>query len=145
MSTHTFVTGAMSAPFVKRAADEAPKTSSLKAAVLECAGATAALQLTHWKASTKDNTHEALGDLYSAMSGLNDTFAECLMGIEGRDFPETSFSFTPSQEPAAAVSGLKAIAEKLLAGAKAANAEDLVNIAADMLGIINKTAYKLQQ
>lgn len=46
-------------------------------------GFNTALQMSHWQADTVTNEHKALGDLYGALVGLLDEFAEVYMGRYG--------------------------------------------------------------
>ena len=110
--------------------------------VLELVAANAQLLLAHWQAPTKTNEHAAIGELYEAIAGLTDTYAEALMGGAGsREFPTgVSCPFTPGTDAKKAVADMKAAVQSLLS---ASETEDLKNVAADMLGAVNKTLYKL--
>lgn len=117
------------------------KASSLPAADLTIAQLVAfngALQIAHWEADTKSNEHKALGELYDAMVGLTDKFAEAFMGKNGVIKCPERVALVELTNPTAQgleiVEGLKGEVE----------GDDLLNILADMEGALNKAAYLLK-
>lgn len=123
----------------KRAGDD------MHTLILELAGDNARLQLAHWRADTKTNEHEALGNLYEAIAGLVDRLAEVSMGADdNRNFASVDVTLDPDTEPKDLLDSMKSTGDKLVAKAKADGSEDLQNIAADVVENINRTLYKLQ-
>lgn len=111
------------------------------------------VQIAHWQSPTKTNEHAALGDLYSELNGLTDTFVECCMGYFGdREIPMRPLDIRQNLDPSLLVSEgknmISALRSSLIEDKDEEKTEDevadLLNILADMQGILNKTAYKLQ-
>ena len=118
--------------------------SHLKDAIGELNAYGASLRLAHWKADTKSNQHEALGALYDSMSDLTDTFAETYMGHYG------SQKIDIPLKPILDVSGAPVrrgceIISYIIKELKAGQEDDLINIAADMQGTLNKARYLLKE
>lgn len=118
--------------------------SHLKDPIGELNAYTASLRLAHWKANTVTNEHKTLGDLYDTMSDLVDSFAETYMGRYGSE----TFDIPPKPiidiSDAPVAEGCE-IVEGLIAELKAGQDDDLINIAADMQGALNKARYLLKE
>lgn len=103
------------------------------------------LRATHWQASSKDNTHEALGKLYEGLDGKLDDLVETYMGIaRNRTLAGGSFPVKANRTPAEIVDALKAKVTELLEACKQESYDDLANISADMLAEVNHTAFLLE-
>lgn len=116
-----------------------PKTS-----VPECIGKmmayNTALQMAHWQADTVTNEHKALGDLYEALVGLLDQFAEVYMGCYGvLEFQKMQVEKLkrPCSEGLMIVEELKSEIDEDDIG--------LENIVADMEIALNKAKYLLKE
>jgi DNA-binding ferritin-like protein len=100
------------------------------------------LQIAHWQADTKLNTHKALGDLYDEMIDLTDKLAEVNAGkIGNTDFDGAEMNLTPGV-------AIKELLAEGMSNVAAARAElttgiddDLMNILADMSTAINRALY----
>jgi len=119
--------------------------SGIRQQILKLLLLNSSVRVAHWRASTKTNEHKALGDLHEAIDGLVDDYVEMLMGREGsREFSSISGEVNASASNADLIKDLREAAAGLLSHAKGADAEDLVNTAAEIVGTINKAAYLLQ-
>lgn len=120
-------------------------SDTLKGQIVSLLQLNTSVKLAHWHASTSVNTHKALGDLYDAIEESVDTFAETEMGIsKNRQFINMSCETRGDYSVAALITELRARAEALVNSSKACGCEDLVNVAADLLGAVNKAAYLLE-
>lgn len=120
-------------------------SDTLKGQVLSLLLLNNSVKVAHWHASTSINTHKALGDLYDAVEEALDTFAETEMGISrNRNFVSVSGTVQAGMGVPALISELRERSEALVNSSKALGCEDLVNIAADLLGAVNKAAYLLE-
>lgn len=112
---------------------------------VECIGNLVAyvssLQFNHWKANTVTNEHKALGDLYSALQGLTDEFAEAYMGKYGVFTMPKGLSLSIIEGPCK--KGLELVEE--LKEETDAECDDLLNIIADMKHALHKAAYLLKE
>ena len=127
-------------PVIKQAEESGIRSKILKLLLLN-----ASVRVAHWRASTKTNEHAALGGLYSAVDDFVDAFIEMEMGRAGsRDFSSTSGEINASASNEELVKDLRTAAVGLLEEAKSKNAEDLINMAAELIGTINKAAYLLE-
>lgn len=126
-------------PVVKKAA-----FGDCRASVIALLGMIPTLRVAHWQASTKTNEHKALGDLYEALDGLIDDFAETLMGLDGNDrsFESHGCTIEAKNEFAGIVKRIRDEVNKVV---EATSSEaDLNNIAADMRQAVNKACYLLE-
>lgn len=120
-------------------------SDTLKGQVLSLLLLNNSVRVAHWHASTSVNTHKALGDLYEAVDGALDSFVETEMGISrNRNFISVSGAVQADMGVPALISELRSRSEALVNSSKACGCEDLVNIAADLLGAVNKAAYLLE-
>lgn len=120
-------------------------SDTLKGQVLQLLALTSSLKVSHWKAATRTNEHSALGSLYDSLSDHLDAFAETEMGLSrSRNFTSIECEISAGYTIPQLISELQARAEALLSSCKVIGAEDLVNIAAEILGAINKSAYLLE-
>lgn len=114
-----------------------------QAAILFLVSLNASLRIAHWSADTVTNEHKALGDLYDALDGLTDDFAEtAIPRIGTRDFPNMTSDLVRSY-PQLIEDALEVVGE-LFAQCQADNAQDLLNIAADMQAALNRAKYFLR-
>jgi DNA-binding ferritin-like protein len=117
----------------------------LKGQIVSLLQLNTSVKVAHWRASTSVNTHKALGDLYDAVESSLDSFIETEMGISrNRQFLNMSFETRADYSVPALVNELRERAEALLNTSKGLGCEDLANIAADLLGSVNKAAYLLE-
>lgn len=115
----------------------------MKSLIVTLAAFNANLQLAHWQADTRTNDHRTLGDLYESLTGLLDRFAETEAGISNvRALPSAAASLNEMPVEDLIESG-RAAAAALLSQANVAGADDLANIAADMLAEIHRAKYLL--
>ena len=113
--------------------------------ILSLVGFNANVQLAHWQADTKTNTHEALGKLYEGMVALTDDLAEISLGKNGnREFQIHQIVLTPNTDLSGLIQLGLSILEDIRAELKVGIDDDLLNIVADMSAIINKTKYLLE-
>jgi hypothetical protein len=120
-------------------------SNTLKGQVVSFLQLNTSVKVAHWHASTSVNTHKALGDLYDAIESGLDAFIETEMGISrNRQFLNMSCETRSDYGVPALISELRARAEALLNSSKALGCEDLANIAADLLGAVNKASYLLE-
>jgi len=101
------------------------------------------LHIAHWRADTRVNEHKALGDLYDTLDGHLDTFAELALGRAGsRELPQSAANLNTR-----AYGDLIAVAlglvTKVTTQAAAENAQDLINVLADMEASLNHARYFL--
>lgn len=94
------------------------------------------MHLTHWDTYGL-GTHEALGEYYSGLDGLLDSFAEKYFGANGR--VKISVPSAQIQNPN---THLKSIAD-LIESERKNYSSDLQNILDEMLGLVHQTMYKL--
>ena len=103
------------------------------------------VQVAHWQASTKTNEHLALGKLYEEMAGLTDDFVEVYFGKIGkRELPSQQITITPGMDYSGLIQFGLSVVGDIRAELKVGTDDDLLNIAADMSAIINKTKYLLE-
>lgn len=120
-------------------------SDTLKGQVVSFLQLNTSVKVAHWHASTSVNTHKALGDLYDVIEEGLDNFAETEMGIsKNRQFLNVSCETRGDYSVPALINELRARAEALVNTSKAIGCEDLANIAADLLGAVNKAAYLLE-
>jgi hypothetical protein len=120
-------------------------SDTLKGQIVSLLQLNTSVKVAHWHASTSLNTHKALGDLYDAIEEGIDTFAETEMGIShNRNFLTMTCETRADYSVAALITELRARAEALVNTSKVLGSEDLANIAADLLGAVNKAAYLLE-
>jgi len=120
-------------------------SDTLKGQVVSLLQLNTSVKVAHWHASTSVNTHKALGDLYEAIESGLDSFIETEMGISrNRQFLNMSCETRADYGVPALINELRARAEALVNTSKALGCEDLANIAADLLGAVNKASYLLE-
>lgn len=120
-------------------------SNNLKGQIVSLMQLNTSVKVAHWHASTSVNTHKALGDLYDAIEEGLDSFAETEMGISrNRQFLNMSCETRGDYSVPALINELRARADALVGTSKALGCEDLVNIAAEILGAVNKAAYLLE-
>lgn len=114
-----------------------------QAAILFLVSFNASLHVAHWSADTVTNEHKALGDLYDAMDGLTDSFAETAISRIGtRAFPNMSCDIVRPY-PQLIEEALEVVKD-LFVQCQKDNAQDLLNITADMQAALNKAKYFLR-
>jgi DNA-binding ferritin-like protein len=101
------------------------------------------VHVAHWLANTVTNEHKVLGDVYDGMEGLTDDFAEVYMGKYGViSFPEDGKIEDITAAPI--TKGLEIVAH-VQSMFEAGTDDDLLNIIADMMSLLNKSKYLLKE
>lgn len=114
-----------------------------KSNILTLVALTASLRVAHWQARTDVNDHRAIGDLYEAMDSLTDRFAETAIGRLGDRRFESVTADLNAHTPAELIALGLQTAGSLIAEAAQDDAQDLLNIAADMQAALNRAKYFL--
>jgi hypothetical protein len=117
----------------------------MKTHITELVALLANIQISHWQASSRDNTHETLGNLYSDFSKLVDKFSEVALGKSGsREIPgagpfELKTNFPPLELLNEGFETLEEIRKTLEIGPD----DDLLSIVAEMSEALNYAKYFL--
>lgn len=120
-------------------------SDTLKGQIVSLMQLNTSVKVAHWNASTSLNTHKALGDLYEAIEEGIDSFAETEMGIsKNRRFMNMMYETRADYSVPSLITELRERSEALVTTSKALGCEDLVNVAAEILGAVNKAAYLLE-
>ena len=99
------------------------------------------IRIAHWRASTINNTHAALGAAYDYADDLIDSVVEHHIGRTGdTTFPAAQIAILPTAEPADLARFGKETVEAMIAECKES---DLQTILADLLGAFTMLSYKL--
>jgi len=98
-----------------------------------------AMHLAHWS-TTSYSQHQTLGEYYDGILGLTDEFTENYFG-QSRRIPIEVMAIDPlkPENPVEHLNKLK----KTITQERSKYSSDLQNIMDEMLGLINKTLYKL--
>lgn len=102
--------------------------------------ALAQIKVYHWQ-TLSFAQHEALGELYDALTPLVDKFVECFIGRYGRGQNGTTASLGVTFEPSSAFDMLNELEAALIG--MALPDSDLLNIRDEMTAEIKQAKYRL--
>ena len=119
------------------------KAAEAQCPCCELAAMVTNVQLAHWAANTQTNEHEALGQLYSDLAALVDTFVETYAGKTG-ELPSGVAVVQVETDLGALIDQSLETVEQVKAEFSVGDDDDLLNILADIEAAWNKTRYLLK-